>query len=158
MSAYKEQLQHFYSQYKDEVQPLGMITTHDVAAWAYRKGLMKPRDTDIIANLAEELAKAWREEYRTDPTGNRYRAKHAVIKNEGEKQLTFWVDMATTTRSNMVLAFTQRRRQIVGDCVHLKNDVDAYNFNFNTGRPIQVPFDFTRDIREAQNRNKPKAA
>jgi hypothetical protein len=158
MSVYKEQLQSLYSQYKDEVQPMGMITAHDVAAWAYHKGLMKPRIIDIISNMADELAKAWREEYKTDPTGNRYRTKHAVVKTEGDKQLTFWVDMATTTRSNMVLAFAQRRRQIVGDCVHLKNDVDAYNFNFNTGRPIQIPFDFTRDIREAQRINKPRAA
>jgi hypothetical protein len=158
MSAYKEQLQSFYTQYKDEVQPIGLITSHDVATWAYHKGLMKPRVVDIISNLAEELAKAWREEYRTDSAGNRYRSKHAVVKTEGDKQLTFWVDMATATRSNMVLAFTQRRRQIVGDCVHLKSDVDAFNYHFNTGRPIQVPFDFTRDIREAQRFFKPHAA
>ena len=48
----------------------------------------------------------------------------------------------------MVVAFQQRRGQIVSDCVQLKRDVDSYNDNQNDGEPIQVPLNFTADVHE----------
>jgi hypothetical protein len=47
-------------------------------------------------------------------------------------------------------AFQQRRRAIVGDCKQLKNDADSYNENFNSGAAIQIIFDFTEDLEEAE--------
>jgi len=43
-----------------------------------------------------------------------------------------------------------KQMQIVGDCVHLKADVDSYNQNENPEKPIQIPFDFTVDVLEAE--------
>jgi hypothetical protein len=48
----------------------------------------------------------------------------------------------------MQRAFTQRREQIVGDCVQLKTDVDAYNDMNKNAEPIQLILDFTDDVDE----------
>ena len=50
----------------------------------------------------------------------------------------------------MEVAFQQRRRGIVGDCKQLKNDADSYNENFNSEAAIQIIFDFTDDLDEAE--------
>jgi hypothetical protein len=50
----------------------------------------------------------------------------------------------------MRIAFQQRRKQIVGDCRQLKNDVDSFNENVNPGPPIQLVLDFTQDIAELE--------
>jgi hypothetical protein len=46
------------------------------------------------------------------------------------------------------VAFSQRRDQIISDCVQLKADVDNYNQNQNPGDPIQLKLDLTNDVRE----------
>ena len=103
--------------------------------------------------LADDLARAWREEYRTDAIGRRYRAKHAVRKKEGGKQLTFWDDIQTAPRAHMESALSQRRQQIVGDCLQLKTDADVYNDQHADGIPIQPHLDFTKDVDELQQRH-----
>ena len=45
----------------------------------------------------------------------------------------------------MQKAFIQRREQIVGDCVQLDTDVEAYNALHTEQRPIQMLFDFRDD-------------
>jgi hypothetical protein len=124
-------------------------TSHEVAAWAVRKGLWHPRPADVIAQCAADLADALREEYITDAKGRRVRAKHAARVTKDGKQLSFWADIRTAPRSHMELAFRQRRNQIVGDCKQLKNDVDSYN-DANASQPaIPMLFDFTDDLDEA---------
>ena len=48
----------------------------------------------------------------------------------------------------MRIAFQQRRQQIVGDCHQLMMDMDSFNQNQNPSHPIQLSFDFTRDLEE----------
>lgn len=50
----------------------------------------------------------------------------------------------------MEKAFAQRRKQIVGDCLQLKTDVDVYNDKHSEQAPIQVVLDFTTDVEEAE--------
>lgn len=150
MSTYNEQLQNFWKMYSQEAGKDAAVNAHDVAAWAYHKKLWQPRATDVIGQLADDLARAWREEYRTDERGRRYRAKHAVRTSQGGKQMTLWADMNTAARSHMEKAFSQRRHQIVGDCVQLKTDVDVYNDQHKVDEPLQVVLDFTKDVEEAQ--------
>ena len=50
----------------------------------------------------------------------------------------------------MQAAFQLRRHNIVGDCKHLKTDVDSYNENQNEGEPIQMPLNFTKDVLETE--------
>ena len=48
----------------------------------------------------------------------------------------------------MEKAFAQRRRQVIGDCVQLKTDVDVYNDMNSEVEPINLVLDFTEDVRE----------
>lgn len=147
--SYSEQMQKIWKKYEEEGMPVPASKT-EVAAWAIDHGLWEPRKTDIISQCANDLAKALREEYRTDIKGRRYRAKHVVkIKEEG-KQLYLWADIDTAPREHMVKAFAQRRKQVVGDCHQLKTDVDYYNDSNTDKEPIQVVLDFTDDVEEIQ--------
>ena len=91
-----------------------------------------------------------REEYTTDPQGRRVRLKHMAVMERGGEQIPLWADMRTATREHMEVAFQQRRRGIVGDCKQLKNDLDSFNENFNSAAAIQITFDFTDDLEEAE--------
>lgn len=92
------------------------------------------------------MGRALREEYIRDPQGRRIRAKHA-IRTEGQTGF-LWGDIHTAPREHMVVAFSQRRDQVIADCAQLKADIDSYNQNQNSGDPIQLRLDFTRDVRE----------
>jgi hypothetical protein len=59
-----------------------------------------------------------------------------------------WADIETAPREHMVVAFDQRRDQIIADCAQLKADVDSSNDNQNGGDPIQLRLDFKRDVSE----------
>ena len=63
MATYIVQLQRIWRDY----ETAGMqtpATAREVAQWAISKGLLQPREHDPLADLAEDLARAWREEYR----------------------------------------------------------------------------------------------
>jgi hypothetical protein len=117
--------------------------------WGVAQGLLVEPRLDPRQHMAEEMARAMREEYRNDPsTGRRYRANHAVRVTANGIQFALWADMRFASRSHMVKAFAQRRQQIVGDCVQLSTDVDAYNGSHVDEEPLQVCFNFTDDVTE----------
>ena len=125
-------------------------TTRQVASWAIQNKMWAPQNSALVDQCANQLARAMREEYITDPQGRAVRAKHAArVECEG-KQLTLWEDIRSASRTHMEIAFQQRRQQIVGDCRQLKVDADSYNENRMPGRPIQMVFDFTRDLEELE--------
>jgi hypothetical protein len=145
--SYNEKLQGLFRQYEEEGNPTP-VAMRDVAAWAVNRKLWEPRPIDVIDILAEDMSRALREEYRTDKQGRRYRAKHAVRISRGGVQLTLWADMDRSSREHMQMAFAQRRQGIVGDCLHLRIDVDAYN-DKNASQPaLQLVLDFTQDVAE----------
>ena len=96
------------------------------------------------------IDRAMREEYTTDPKGRRVRVKHPATFKRGNEQMVLWDDMRTAPRSHMLLSFQQRRGQIVGDCRPLKTDVDSYNDARSVDEPIQMIFDFSRDLAELE--------
>jgi hypothetical protein len=99
-----------------------------------------------------------RDDYDKDPQGRPIRIKHVVLEDRNGEQIPIWIDYKIITREQMVMSLQGRRKQIVGDCVQLKNDVDSYNQNKNTGDPIQIVFNFTFDLEEkelAQSIKKP---
>jgi hypothetical protein len=110
----------------------------------------KPRAADIVKVLAEDLSRAFREEYRTAARGRRYRAKHPIRTTKNGAQLFLWDDMATASRDHLERAFAWRRQQIVGDCHQLKIDVDVYHEQNPTAEPIQLILDFNNDVRELE--------
>lgn len=152
MSAYAHQVKAYLERYQHEVGGDGLIDPHAVAAWAYKNGLHKPNLRTVIDAIAADISQVFREEYRTDENGQRYRAKHAVRSKNGDKSMSLWADMddERAPRSHFVRSFAQRRQQIVGDCFQLKTDVDVYNAKDSTQKPIQIPLDFTYDVEELQ--------
>lgn len=149
MSNYNEVLQAIWRQYSDAGMPMPATKT-DVAMWAYQQGLWQPKPTDIIAKFADELARAAREEYRKDAKGRRYRARHPAKTMRDGEQLYLWDDIDTASREHMQRAFSQRRKQIVGDCCQLKVDVDHYNDVHEDEEPIQLVLDFSDDVAERE--------
>ncbi|MGG1945521.1 hypothetical protein AB1286_11995 [Trinickia sp. NRRL B-1857] len=152
MSAYANQVKAFLERYQREVGGDGLLDSHEVAAWAYKNGLYKPNVRTVIDAIAADIAQVWREEYRTDELGQRYRAKHAVRGKRGDKNLSLWADIDDdrAPRSHFVRSFAQRRQQIVGDCFQLQTDVDVYNAKHSEQEPIQLILDFTYDVEELQ--------
>lgn len=100
--------------------------------------------------LANQIGRAMREEYITDPQGRRVRAKHAAKIDNDDGQQTVWDDIRTAPHDFMEVAFHQRRRGIVADCRQLKADVDSYNENNNHGEYFQLILDFTYDVEESE--------
>jgi hypothetical protein len=152
MSGYSNAVKDYVERYKREVNSDGLVDPHDVAEWAYKNGLHKPSVKTVIDAIASDIAQVFREEYRVDRYGRRYRAKHATTHKRGNKTLALWADLddPNAPHTHFVKSFAQRRQQIVGDCVQLKTDVDVYNEKRTPVEPIQVPLDFTLDVIEMQ--------
>jgi hypothetical protein len=149
MANYNEQLQRIWHAFEEEKGQIPS-TAREAVAWGVAKGMIDPPEIDPLEHLAGDMAKALREEYSTDRYGRRYRINHAVRVTKGSVQITFWAIMDFAPRPHMERAFAQRRRQIVGDCFHLKTDVDVYNDKHRDQEPIQVVLNFTDDVMEAQ--------
>lgn len=149
MSTYTKQMQHIADRYMKEYG-VEYINPRDVADWAIRRGLWQPERSALIRQFTEILSRALREEYITDPQGRRVRSKHVIVEEKNGEQTSLWGDIRTATRKHMALSFQQRRRQIVGDCRQLKIDIDSYNENYNKAEPIQMSFNFSNDLEEAE--------
>lgn len=147
MSNKFEYLQEIYRLYVEAGQRIP-ASSHEIAAWAIEKRLWTPKPADVVKQCAEELSRAFREEYHTDRLGRRVRSKHAVRDQRNGEQLVLWADMESASRRHMEMAFQQRRRQVVGDCLQLKIDVDSYNDSRPDEKPIQLILDFTDDVNE----------
>jgi len=152
MSAYGNQVKAYIERYQSEVGEGGLVDPHVVAEWAYRNGLHKPSVRTVVDAIAADISQYFREEYRTNEDGQRYRAKHAVRIKEGDRTMSLWADMDddNAPRSHFVRSFGQRRQQIVGDCFQLKTDVDVYNCKNQDQERIQIPLNFTLDVEELQ--------
>lgn len=159
MSAYSNQMKAYVERHRQEVRDDGLVDPQEIAQWAYRNGLHKPNPKTVIDIIAADIAQMFREEYRVDRHGRRYRAKHAVTRKQNGQTLSLWGDLddPNAPHSHFLKSFAQRRQQIVGDCVQLKTDADVYNEKRKPAEPIQVVLDFTLDVAELQQRL-PKAA
>ena len=144
---YVQQLQRIVTKYIEDGEEWP-ATSHQIARYAINNHLWEAQKATVIDLCAEQLARAMREEYISDPQGRVVRSKHAA-RVAGE-QTVLWADIRTASREHMVVALQQRRQQIVGDCRQLKADTDSYNENYNTGKPIQMVFDFRDDLVELE--------
>lgn len=144
-----KQLQKIVNAYMEADQPWP-ATAHEMAGWAISKKLWQPPPSAIIDECADQLARAMREEHIVDPQGRTVRAKHVARIEKDGKQLRLWDDIRRADRQHMEISLQQRRQQIVGDCKQLKTDMDSYNENRSPAKPIQMVFDFTLDVKEAE--------
>jgi hypothetical protein len=153
MSSYSDQIKDYIERFRRENgRGDGLVDPHEVAEWAYRNGCHKPNVKTVIDSIASDISQVFREEYRTDPIGRRYRAKHAATQKVGNKTLSLWgdIDDPNAPHDHFVRSFAQRRQQIVGDCFQLKTDVDVYNDQRQPREPIQIVLDFSLDVEELQ--------
>ena len=120
--------------------------------------MIRVPEVDPFAKLSEDMSAVLREEYATDAKGRRYRVNHAVRVTKGGVQYTFWAVMRDAPREHMQKAFVQRREQIVGDCVQLATDVEAYNVMKSDQSPIQMWLDFRDDVEERRSWDDKNAA
>jgi hypothetical protein len=146
---YHEQLQEMVNDYRKSEEPWP-TTARMVASWALRTGRWKPQPASLLNQCADQISRAMRDEYITDPQGRRVRAKHAATLTEEGEQQTMWDDIRTAPHHHMELAFQQRRRGIVSDGHQLKKDVDSYNQNNTNGGAFQLSLDFTYDVQELE--------
>jgi hypothetical protein len=161
MSAYHNQVKDYVSRFEKEKGATGLLDPHEIAEWAYSKGLHKPNVRTIIDAIAADISQLFREAYRRAPSGLHYRAMHAVKNKVGSKTMWLWADMddPNAKREHFERSFADRRRQIVGDCLQLKTDVDVYNEKGTSMPNIQMILDFTDDVAELQLLDRlPKAA
>ncbi len=145
--SYSDQIQKMVQIYREEGGKWP-ASSREIAQWAISTSRWVPQPSAIVAQCADHISKALRDEYYTDPQGRRVRINHAAHSN-GE-QLVLWDDIRTAKPGHMLLSFQQRRRQILGDCKQLKNDADSYNENRMPDNPIQLIFDFTLDLEEIE--------
>ena len=153
MSGYSDAIKDYIEQFKAKVRPVeGLIDPHEVAEWAYRQGCHKPNPKTVIDMIAADIAQVFREEYRTDARGRRYRAKHAAPAQRGGKTASLWADLddPSVPHEHFVKSFARRRQQIVGDCFQLKTDADVYNDQRRPEAPIQVVLNFKNDVEEME--------
>jgi hypothetical protein len=147
MANYSEQLQKIWRDY-EEAHGYIPASAREAVKWGASNGMIEVPTIDPFDKLAEDMAKAMREEYGTDANGRRYRKNHAVRVTKGGVQYTMWAIMGNAPRAHMHKAFIQRREQIVSDCVQLATDVMVYNDLNNGVEPIQMVFNFEDDVSE----------
>lgn len=152
MAGYYEQLQRVWHAYERE-HGYVPATARDPVKWGVERGILSLPEIDPYDRLAEDMAKALREEYAVDSLGRKYRKNHAVRVTKAGVQLTMWAMLGNAPREHMQRAFIQRREQIVGDCVQLATDVEVYNDMNKEQPPIQMLFDFRDDIEERRHWN-----
>ena len=147
MSTKHERYQKVWKQYQLEHGHCE-ATSKEVAEWAVEKEYLIAQRINPIDDLASQLSQAMRAEYKTDSRGRRYRANHARRALRNGEQTTIWATMEHASHEHMEVAYTQRRQQIVSDCLQLKTDVDVYNDHIpEKGNPeIPLDLDFTEDV------------
>jgi len=142
-----ETLQNLWKQYgkMNNHAPTG---TRLVVEWAVKEGFLDLPDVDPYDVLASQMAQALRSQTAVDENGRTYRVNHSVRIEIHGVQRTLWSELPYASREHVQKSFGQRREQIVGDCVQLKTDVDAYNARNSKAAPIQLELDFTDDVAE----------
>lgn len=147
------EMQRLVQLYREETGEQS-VNMHDVAKFALGKGWPMPKPKSAYDLLAEQFAKAAREEYRRDEvTGRPYRANLAVVVNLGKpgEQYTLWTDIDAAPKAVAKKSFQQRREQMVGDAVHLSDDVDHWNRVNPVEEPITLELDFGPDVEWRRN-------
>lgn len=144
-----KQLQRLVDEYREAGQNWP-ATREEIADWAVREKKYKLTSPSLKRLVAKELAQAMSQEYFIDEKGRRVRAKHPFRESRDGKQMVFWDDIRTAPRNNMKKAFGFRRKRITSECKQIKTDVDSYNDSHPEEPPIQMPLDFTNDVREME--------
>lgn len=146
---YGAQLREIVNDYREAGEPWPP-TAREIAAWAYNTGRWEPKAGNVIKQCAEDISRAMREEYYTDPQGRSVRTKHAALRERDGRQLMLWDDIRTAEPEHIERSIQLRRQQIVGDCCQLKRDRDSYNDNNSYGAQLPLNLNFENDVTEVE--------
>ncbi len=149
VKTYGSSLREIVVAYQEAGEPWP-ATARQIAAWAYNTGRWQPKPGSVIKQCAEDISRALREEYYTDPQGRTVRTKHAALRERDGQQLMLWDDIRTAEPEHMERSVQLRRQQIVGDCCQLKSDRDSYNDNNSYGAQLSLNLNFEKDVAEAE--------
>lgn len=142
----KKDMQRLIRHYKEETGEFE-IDMRKVAKFAELKGWPMPTPKDPLEILAQELARAARDEIKHDSTtGRPYRVNHAVPQKQGQQTFFVWVDIDEAPRHIMLKSLNLRREQMVGDGLQLSYDADHWNFQHPKEEKIQLEMDLSFDI------------
>ncbi len=120
----------------------------EVIGWAIRSGRYQVQPPTAEELGKQELARALRQEYYTDPQGREVRRMHPVRITDGPQQMVIWHDITKAPPAHMRISFQQRRQGILADCTHHRTDVHSYNENNTYGVQLAFDYDFTPDLEE----------
>lgn len=144
------QNQWVIEQYENAGMPTP-ATSREIATWALQKGLLKPKERDIIGEVADEITRAQKEVYRIDDKGRRYRAKHAVRSNIAGVAFSRWGDIDKDPPEFIQKSLHQKRRHIAGENYWLKVDTDHFNEKYaGTEYQMELDLNYTNDVLERQ--------
>ncbi|MBO6700679.1 MAG: hypothetical protein JJ917_17775 [Rhizobiales bacterium] len=145
------EMQRLIRHYRDETGEEA-VDMKKVAKWAAGKGWPMPRPADPIELLAKEFSKAARQETKKDKvTGRSYRVNHSFTVTQGGQQLHLWIDIDNASHGPMLKSVTNRREQMVGDGLHLLNDVEHWNRINPDQKQIELDLDLTLDVEWRRN-------
>ena len=142
----RNELQRLIRHYKDETGEI-QVDMRKVAKFAELMGWEMPVPRDPLDILAQELARAARDEIKHDnKTGRPYRVNHAIPIKQGQQSLFVWIDIDQAPRNLMIKSLNLRREQMVGDGLQLSYDADRWNSQNSEEEKIQLEFDLGFDI------------
>ena len=149
MKSRNDFLQDIVKQYLDAGHP-APANPKDIARWAIERRLWAQRPEAVVNQCADQIARAMAQEYFTDASGRRVRAKHAVVYPEGPNSYSLWDDIRSADHPFVSLSLQQGRRNILNQCKQLKNDADYYNSERTPPTQIEIVFNFELDLEELE--------
>lgn len=125
------------------------IDMNEVARWAIAEGKWTPPPYNPRKACAQQLSRAAREEYYTDPQEREVRKRHCYVFVEpGGQKCWHWVDIQTAKPDAMHKSFQARRRQALGDVSQCNLDLLSFNDNNKYGAKLEMSFNFDADLAE----------
>ena len=142
----------------DYFRQFGPAPKERIVAWAVKERLWQPSEQALIDMGAAQLGRALRAQTFTDRQGRHVRSMYAARFYEDGVQITMWNHYKYSTPEHVETALRQRRTQIAGMCHQLSIDQDWYNESKRPkqAEPLQLAFDFTRDVEELVALSRPR--
>jgi hypothetical protein len=120
-------------------------SAREMADWAVAQEMYKLPVFATARRCAEELADVMRQDHMMVDGGRRVRTMHSWT----SEQRTLWDHIRTITRDNMKLSMALKRNGMVGEVKQIKTDLDFFNDLHADEAPLQMSFNFERDLADA---------
>lgn len=127
-------------------------TRDQLAEWAVANDRYQLTRGMAVAQCAEKISRAMSLEHVKDKKGRSVRKYYAARLRQNGQLVMKWDDL-NAERPFMEIAAANRRNQVLGQCLQIKNDIDSYNERCCSDNPIQMDFNFNIDLEELGQMN-----